>query len=148
MDKRNILTDNWESPGLSVYNVDMIVRRPFIFADPHFWAVVLLFVIGIILHYPQEILAIQSPSVFSFLGLSRHAVERIFFLIPIGYANYFLGNRAGWISLAISALVMIPRTLFISDYIMDSIFETGPDFSKISRISLISSSENPVFLKN
>jgi signal transduction histidine kinase len=92
--------------------------------SPHFWIVVFLFIVGIILHYPQQILATSSTSLFSFLGLSRHAVERIFLLLPIGYASFFINNKAGWVSLVISAAIMFPRVFFISEYFPDALFET------------------------
>ena len=66
----------------------------------------------------------SSPSLFSFLGLSRHAVERIFLLLPIGYASFFLGTRAGLVSLALAAAVMLPRVFLISEYFPDALFET------------------------
>jgi len=99
-------------------------RRPFILADPHLWVVVILFIIGIILQYPKQILGIDSPSVFSFIGLSRHAVERIYFLIPIGYANYFLGNKIAWTCVIIAGLAMLPRVFLISEYFADALLET------------------------
>jgi len=90
----------------------------------HFWVVVALFTACVILHYPQQILAISSPSLFSFLGLSRHAVERIFLLLPIGYASFFISNRAGLVSLALAAVIMLPRVFFVSEYLPDALFET------------------------
>lgn len=92
--------------------------------SPHFWVVVFLFIVGIILHYPQQILATSSPSLFFFLGLSRHAIERIFLLLPIGYASFFIGNRAGIISLVLATAIMFPRVFLISEYLPDALFET------------------------
>ena len=95
-------------------------------AIPHFhlWVAVILFLTGIILHYPQQVLSWDSPSLFAFLGLSRHAAERIFFLLPVGYTGYFLGTRAGLVSLAIAAAIMLPRVFLVSDYFSDALFET------------------------
>ena len=92
--------------------------------SPHFWVVAFLFILGIILHYPQQILATSSVSLFSSLGLVRHAVERIYLLLPIGYASYFLGNRAGIISLVLATAIMFPRVFFVSEYFPDALFET------------------------
>jgi len=97
---------------------------PKILKSPHFWVVVALLIAGTILHYPQQILGTSSTSLFSFIGLSRHAVERIFLLLPIGYASYFIGNRAGIISLALAAAIMLPRVFFVSEYFPDALFET------------------------
>lgn len=93
--------------------------------SPHFWAVAVMFAIGIILHYPQQILSIESPSLFSSLGLTRYAVERIFLLVPIGYAGFFLGIKAGLASSAIALAIMLPRIFLISLYPEDALFETG-----------------------
>jgi len=93
-------------------------------ASPHFWVVAVLFAVCIILHYPQQILATSSPSLFSSLGLSRHAVERIFLLLPIGYASFYLGTPAGLVSLALATVVMLPRVFLISEYFPDALFET------------------------
>ncbi len=100
------------------------IRCPKIVANFHFWVVVILFAAGIMLHYPQQILSTSSPSLFSFLGLTRHAIERIFLLLPIGYASFYLGTRAGLASLAVAAAVMLPRVFLISEYFPDALFET------------------------
>jgi len=94
----------------------------------HFWIVVVLFAIGVILHYPQQILSTESPSLFSPLGLTRHAAERIFLLLPISYAAFFFGIKAGLASLALSLAIMLPRDLLISLYQADALFETGGIF--------------------
>ncbi len=83
-----------------------------------------MFAIGVILHYPQQILFTESPSLFSFLGLTRHAVERVFLLVPVTYAGFFLGTRAGTASLAVACLIMVPRVFLISLYLPDALFET------------------------
>ena len=95
-----------------------------IVSNPHFWVVVILLAIGVVLHYPQQILGIDSPSVFSFLGLTRHAVERIFLLVPISYVSFVFGMRAGLIFLALAAAIMLPRVFLISEYFPDSMLET------------------------
>ncbi len=95
-----------------------------IVSNPHFWVILALLAIGVVLHYPQQLLGISSPSVFSFLGLTRHAVERIFLLIPISYISYVFGLRVGLISLIVAAAIMLPRVFLISEYFPDSMLET------------------------
>jgi PAS domain S-box-containing protein len=87
--------------------------------------VLAMFVIGIILHYPQQILRIEATSVFSFLGLTRHAVERILFLIPVSYAGMFLGLRTGITSLVVTLAIILPRIFLISEYRFEAFLETG-----------------------
>lgn len=91
----------------------------------HFWLVVVMFAIGVILHYPQQILSTDSPSLFSFLGLTRHAAERVLLLLPVTYAGFFLGIKAGLASLVVALAIMLPRDFLISLYPSDALFETG-----------------------
>jgi PAS domain S-box-containing protein len=102
----------------------MVSRRLKILSNPHLWAVVIIFAIVIVLHYPQQILSISSPSVFSFLGLNRHAMERVLLLLPVAYAAFVFGTRAGLVSLAVAAVIMLPRDFLISEYLPDALFET------------------------
>jgi two-component system sensor histidine kinase DegS len=94
-------------------------------SNPHFWVVLAMFIIGTVFHYPQQILRIESPSLFSFLGLTHHAVERILFLIPVSYAGMFLGLRAGIGSLVITLAIILPRVLQISEYRFETFLESG-----------------------
>jgi len=102
----------------------MLGRRLKIVSNLHFWAVVIMFAIGIVLHYPQQILSTDSSSLFSFAGLSRHALERVLLLIPISYAGFILGTRAGLVSLAVASGIMLPRVFLISQYFPDALLET------------------------
>jgi PAS domain S-box-containing protein len=105
-------------------DVHMISRRLKILSNPHFWAVVVIFAIVIVLHYPQQILSTSSPSLFSFLGLSRHALERILLLVPVSYAAFVFGTTAGFVSLAVASVIMLPRVFLISGYFPDALLET------------------------
>ncbi len=96
---------------------------PRIISNHHFWLVVAMFAIGIVLHYPQQILGIDSPSLLSFLGLTRHAMERVFFLLPVTYAGFIFGIKAGLASLAVALVIMLPRVFLISLYLPDALFE-------------------------
>lgn len=102
----------------------MLSRYLKVVANPHLWVVIILLAIGVVLHYPQQLLGISSPSVFSFVGLTRHAVERILMLLPVSYAAFFFGARAGLIYLAIATAIMVPRIFLISQYFPDALLET------------------------
>lgn len=95
-----------------------------ILSNPHLWAVVAIFAIVVVLHYPQQILSTSSPSLFSFLGLSRHALERILLLVPVSYAAFVFGTTAGFVSLAVASVIMLPRVFLISEYLPDALLET------------------------
>lgn len=90
----------------------------------HFWLVVVMFAIGLVLHYPQQILSTDSPSLFSFLGLTRHAAERVYLLLPVTYAGFIFGTKAGLFSLVVALAIMLPRDFLISLYPHDALFET------------------------
>ncbi len=89
------------------------------------WLIVAMFAAGIILHYPQHILGTESPSLFSGLGLTRHALERVFFLLPVAYAGLVFGLSGGLTCLAVALIIMLPRAILISPYPADSFFEIG-----------------------
>ena len=93
--------------------------------NPRFWLVVGLFVVGIILHYPQQLpfWGWEAPS--SFLGLTRHTIERVYLLAPIIYAGFAFGIRGGIASLVVALGVMLPRAILISPSPADALFETG-----------------------
>ena len=89
------------------------------------WVLAALFIIGILFHYPQQIFQIDSPSLLSFLGLTRYTAERLLFLAPIIYAGIIFGLRAGLISLLISLAIILPRIFLQPDYLVEAILETG-----------------------
>jgi signal transduction histidine kinase len=84
-----------------------------------------MLVVGVILHYPQEILGTQSPSLFSGLGLTRHALERVYLLLPVAYAGLVFQMRGGLICLVAILAIMLPRAILISQFPADSLFEAG-----------------------
>ena len=96
-----------------------------IWANYHFWLILALFVLCTVLHY-QELIGV--PASFSpnlLLGLSRHAVERVLFLLIVIYATFVFGFVAGLgASVAILA-AMLPRALYISPDRPDALLEVA-----------------------
>jgi two-component system sensor histidine kinase DegS len=95
-----------------------------VISNRHFWFVLAMFALGIVLHYPQQILGTESASLLAFLGLTRHAVERVFFLLPITYVALIFGIKAGLASLAVAFVIMLPRVFWVSSSPADALFET------------------------
>jgi len=90
------------------------------------WVAVAMFVVAIPAHYPEELLPflnIEDPG--SVLGLERHAIERVFMLLPITYVGFLFGMRAGLAAAALALAIMLPRALAISDYRSDALVEVG-----------------------
>jgi len=87
----------------------------------YFWIVVIMLAVSAFLHYftPQ----IRFPPLVSF-PLTRHAIERVIFILPIAGAAFAFGQAGGLITLAFSVLVMLPRVFLISAYPMDALVET------------------------
>ena len=113
--------------GLKAVAADFLKPRriPFTVSSPHLWILAAMFVTGIIFYYPQQILLIESPSLFSFLGLTRHSVERILFLVPIFYASVVFGHRVGLITLALALAIILPRIFFLSVDKAEAFLQTG-----------------------
>lgn len=89
----------------------------------HFFIILALFVLLSFIHYAEQmgILGAEFPS--SHWGLSRHALERILFLAPIIYACFIFGLKAGLFACFFSAVVMLPRAIFVSPNPADAVLE-------------------------
>ena len=108
--------------------MSQLSRTSRVMANHQFWLVVVMFAPGVILHYPQQILGTDSSSLLSSLGLTRHAVERVFLLLPISYVGLVFGLKAGLVSLGVALVIMLPRAIWISPSPPDAFFESGGVF--------------------
>jgi len=100
-----------------------MVRRWLRFVrNPHFWLICLAFAGCAALHYPAHLPISRGAG--SLIGLERHAIERILFLLPVTYAAFAFGLRGGLIALAAAAAFMLPRVFLVSQYPRDALFET------------------------
>jgi two-component system sensor histidine kinase DegS len=74
-----------------------------------------------IFHYftPQ----IRLPGLASF-PLSRQAIGRIIFIVPITGAAFAFGQVGGFITLALAVLIMLPRVFLLSSHPGDALIET------------------------
>jgi len=91
-----------------------------------FLAAIAMFLVAIPLHYPEQLLPfldIKAPS--SLLGLERHAVERLFLLLPITYLGFLFGMKAGLTGSGLALVIMLPNALLASDYRADALGEVG-----------------------
>jgi len=91
-----------------------------------FWIAVAMFMVAIPLHYPNQLLPfvhVEDPG--TVLGLERHAVERVFVLLPITYVGFLFGMRAGIVASAFALAIMLPRALIISPNRSDALVEVA-----------------------
>ena len=92
----------------------------------HFWLLAAMLISGILLHYSTQEhpfftrLFPESPP----YG-SRHALERILFILPVSYAAFMFGGKGGLVTLLVSMLVLLPRVLFVSASPADAFLETA-----------------------
>lgn len=93
---------------------EMSSRLSKVVRNPHFWITLAMFAGVIVLHYLVEYGAatITTPTVS--LGLTRHALDRILFLLPVAYTCYTFHLRWGLVALAVAAVAMLPRAILMS----------------------------------
>jgi PAS domain S-box-containing protein len=95
--------------------------------NPHLWVIIVLFVFLTISHFTQILSQIPSFPEISLpaaLELSRHSLERFFYLLLMLYAGWTLGIVGGaavWLS---SAAAMLLRTFLISPNFRDALLES------------------------
>jgi len=95
--------------------------------NPHLWIIIVLFVFLTIAHFTQllfQIPVLGEISMPAALGLSRHSLERLLYLLLVLYAGWTLGIIGGatvWLS---SAVAMLLRTFLISPNFKDAFLES------------------------
>ena len=95
--------------------------------NPHLWIIIVLFVFLTISHLTQflsQVPFLGEISAPTALELSRHSLERLFYLLLILYVGWTLGivgSATVWLS---SAMAMLLRTFFISPNFKDALLES------------------------
>ncbi len=84
-----------------------------------------MFAAGVILHYSEQLMPGHAAAVSGFLGTTRYTAERVLFLIPITYAGFAFGLRAGIASLVAAGSIMLPRAVSISLTPVEAILESS-----------------------
>jgi len=93
--------------------------------NPHFWVILVLLVFCTIHHYPRQIGLPTALFPDLLFGLTRHTIDRVFYLVPIVYAGYVFGAATGSATASVALLLMLPRAIFISPSPPDALFETA-----------------------
>jgi putative methionine-R-sulfoxide reductase with GAF domain len=86
----------------------------------YFWVVVVMLIICGFFHYFVTQAHLMQQAAFP---MTRQAVVRIIFLLPVAAAAFGFGLKMGLVTLAVSVLIMLPRALFISAQPLDALFE-------------------------
>ncbi|MBE0480943.1 MAG: PAS domain-containing sensor histidine kinase [Dehalococcoidia bacterium] len=93
----------------------------------HFWIIILLFLLTTICHFHELLEGIPvlgQISIGAYLGLQRHAEDRLIYILIVTYATWAFGLKVGASVLLGSVIVMIPRAVFVSPAPTDAIFES------------------------
>ena len=87
----------------------------------YFWIVVAMLGISSFFHY----LGPRTPFLpLSSLPLTRSAVGRIIFLLPVAAAAFAFGYVGGLVTLVLAILIMLPRVFLVSPQPLDALIET------------------------
>jgi len=90
---------------------------------PHLWFAVIILVLATIPQYSENL---NIPDYFfpwRLIRFERHTIERIFYLLPIGYSAITVGIRTGIALTGISFACMLPRVVIFSPEPIDTLFE-------------------------
>lgn len=86
----------------------------------HHWLIMSMLAVGAALHYSAQIRSVPETP----FALTRHAMVRVLFMLPVAHAAFALGMTGG-IATAIAAfLIMLPRVLYLSLSPVDAMVET------------------------
>ena len=103
----------------------LIRRFSEVVRKPGFWIILVLFVVLAVPHYHE---ALGYPAILTRimtnLGLTRHAFERILFLIPVVWSGFLFGLKGTAIASLVALGCMLPRAILISQYPSDAAFES------------------------
>lgn len=89
----------------------------------NFWIIVGMLAFGAALHYGPQIRYLPTPAPESPLFLSRHAMDRVLFVLPIAFAAFSFGWVGGLMTLSITFLIMLPRAFLFSPHPVDALME-------------------------
>ena len=133
---------------MDVVHYSLISRLTRAARNPGFWLILALLVLITLPHYEETL---KHPAFLTqltaHLGLQRHTFERILYLAPIVWAGFLFGWRGGFVTSLAGLTCMLPRTIFISPYPIDALFETGGVFivSNVLTISFASLRKERVY---
>src|SRR4030042_957804 len=100
-----------------------IIRRPW------FWVILVLLILITLPYYGEELPgSVFLTNFLTNIGITRHTLERILYLVPILLAGLFFRWK-GSLVVSIAALaLMLPRVFYLSPSPTNAFFETGAVF--------------------
>jgi len=96
-----------------------------VLSSPQFWSIVVIYVLITLHHYNDQtsyaLIAFPDAS----LGITRHTIDRILYLIPIILSSIMYGPRGGATALIMAVIAMLPRAILISNSPVTALLETS-----------------------
>jgi two-component system sensor histidine kinase DegS len=96
--------------------------------NPHFWLILAFLTAFAFLHYAEQLGFSDTVSPSLHFGLTRHALDRVLFLLPIIYCGFIFGLIAGLLTSFVALVIMLPRAIVISPAPADALLETSGVF--------------------
>ena len=94
-----------------------------ILRSPHLWLILAIFTLLSLFHYVEQIGIADTTSPSTHFGLTRHALDRTLFLLPIIYSGFVFGLTLGLATCFAALLVMLPRAIVLSPATTDALLE-------------------------
>lgn len=82
--------------------------------NPHLWVIIAIMVCGAIIYYADNIPMLQTLVAEAPIRLARYSTHRILSIIPVAYAAFVFGFRAGFAVTVFISLALLPRVLTFS----------------------------------
>ena len=95
-----------------------------IYRNPHFWGIISIMIIGASVFYADHIPFIKTFFPNIPLQVVRYSTYRILSIIPVAYAAFTFRLKGGVITAIFISLALLPRALFFSTQVMESVIET------------------------
>jgi PAS domain S-box-containing protein len=90
----------------------------------HFWIILAIMAFGAFIYYADQIPLVQTIISQIPIGFTRYSTYRILSIIPVAYAAFVFRLRGGVITAIFVGLALLPRALFYSSQVYESIAET------------------------
>ncbi|OFW32366.1 MAG: hypothetical protein A2074_01910 [Candidatus Aquicultor primus] len=98
--------------------------RSGLLTSAQFWSIAFIFILITLHHYNN----LTNYGIFLLpdqeLGITRHTIDRILYLIPIILSSIMFGQRGGVVALVLALTAMLPRALFITTSVPTALIET------------------------
>lgn len=97
---------------------------PSILKRPSFWVMAAIIIVLTVFHYSSMVEQGAMADLTSRLGLTRHAFERIAYIIPVMIAGWMYGRRMSFAVSMVTLACMLPRAIAFSPAPADALVET------------------------